>query len=45
MVGKSQEEGTLAVGVLGEGSDVGRVHPRDREVTRMAGGGQVRGWR
>lgn len=33
MVGSSQEEGTIATEVLGEGFNVGRVHLRDREVT------------
>lgn len=37
MVGSSQEEGTLATGVLGEGLKVGRVHLRDKEVTVWLG--------
>lgn len=38
MMCSSQQEGMLAVGVLGEGSNVVRVYPRDREVTNTVGG-------
>lgn len=33
----TRKEGTLATGVLDEGSNMGRVQPRDREVTSVAG--------
>lgn len=33
----TRKEGALATRVLDEGSNVGKVHPRDREVTNVAG--------